>query len=382
VTPKKDIPYLIVATEYATTCSGTCPTCVLTKDERLRAFPATTAAKLAAGFCEAAASYGRADTLALGIGRANVLDLPARSVREIGEIVTSAAGAFDHREMVVEISTSLVGKIDRQIARAKEILAASAEWPCDDVRFVIVANTALHSEKYWRNVDAFYHAMADLRGGADVDHSGDIVQLALASDSLPDPSVLAARIGGYRSPVNLTWAPAFDRGLDTGESALVRMGEWIESWYALTSDGVVDSSLVNRVRQSMGMMDSGMREAAQHADESGRAVVYVATDGTWHNGLFTVLAEMDPVRFDPIAGGRAMSGTDPRELRRFLTNPACSGCEFSNACIASGSHRIGMITLRQFPDGTESCPSGLRAAFASASRERNSSAGRLSHGHA
>lgn len=377
----KDIPYLIVATDYATTCSGTCPTCVLTKDERLLTFPATNAAKLSVGFREAAASYGRADTLALGIGRANVLDLPSRSICEIGDIVKAAAEAFDHREMVVEISTSLVGKIDRQIARAKEILAAAEEWPCDDVRFVIVANTALHSEKYWKNVDTFYQEMADLRGGANVDHSGDIVQLALASDSMPDPSVLAARIGGYRSPVNLTWAPAFDRGLDAGESALETMGQWIESWYALTSDGLVDSSLVNRVRQSMGMMDSGMREAAQHADESGRAVVYVAPDGTWHNGLFTVLAEMDPVRFDPLAGGKAMSGTDPRELRRFLTNPACAACEFSNACIASGSHRIGMIALRQFPGGTSVCPSGLQSAFASASRE-TLSAGRPGHGNA
>lgn len=377
---ERDIPYLIVATDYATTCSGTCPTCVLTKIERLRSYPATTAEKIIEGLRAAATSYGRVGTLALGIGRANVLDLPEASVEEIGRIVAGAAACFDHDELVIEVSTSLVGKIDRQIARAKAIMEASREWGCD-VRFVIVTNTALHSEKYWKNVDTFYAAVADMRGGAGSEDNGDIIQLALSLDSLPDPRELAGRVAGYRSPVNLTWAPAFDRGI-TGDESLARLEAWIAEWYGLTAQDDMDSSLVYRIRQNLPMMESGMPEAVAHAAESSRAVVYVGTDGSWHNGLFTVLAEIDPARFDPSAPADSVAGTGARDLRRFLTNPACSSCEYSSACIASGSHRIGMITLRQFPDGTESCPSGLRAAFASASRERNSSAGRLGHGHA
>jgi hypothetical protein len=376
----RDIPYLIVATDYATTCSGTCPTCVLTKIERLRSYPATTPEKIIEGLQGAAGAYGRVGTLALGIGRANVLDLPEASIGEIGRIVAGAAACFDHEELVVEVSTSLVGKIDRQIARAKAIMEASREWGCD-VRFVIVANTALHSEKYWKNVDTFHAALADMRGGAGSENSGDIIQLALSLDSLPEPSELAGRVAGYRSPINLTWAPAFDRGV-VGDESLARMEAWIAEWYRLTAHEEMDSSLVYRIRQNLPMMESGMPEAVAHATESSRAVVYVGTDGSWHNGLFTVLAEIDPSRFDPSAPADSVAGTGARDLRKFLTNPACSACEFSGACIASGSHRIGMITLRQFPDGTESCPSGLRAAFASASREGNSNAGRLSHGHA
>lgn len=377
---ERDIPYLIVATDYATTCSGTCPTCVLTKLERLRGYPATSAETIVEGLAAAAMEYGRVGTLALGIGRANVLDLPESSVEEIGRIVAGAAACFEHDELVIEVSTSLVGKIDRQIARAKVIMEAAEGWRCD-VRFVIIANTALHSEKYWRNVDTFYAAMADLRGGAGSEGSGDIIQLALALDSLPDPAELARRVAGYRSPVNLTWAPAFDRGID-GEESLDRLEAWIGEWYRLTSRGEIDSSLVNRIRQNLPMADSGMPDAVAHAAESSRAVVYVGTDGSWHNGLFTVLAEMDPVRFDPSAEVSAVAGISATDLRRFLTNPSCASCDFSNACIASGSHRIGMITLRQFPDGTEACPSGLRAAFASASKEIGNAAGRPGHGHA
>lgn len=376
----EDIPYLIVATDYATTCSGTCPTCVLSSFERGRRDPASTVDAIIAGLRTAAASYGHVGTLALGIGRANVLDLPESSIGEIGLIARAAADCFDHDELVLEVSTSLVGKIDRQIDRAKAIVEASKAWNCD-IRFVVVANTALHSEKYWRNVDTFYGAMAAVRGGRLSEDSGDIIQLALAVDSLPEPEELARRVAGYRSPVNLTWAPAFDRGL-AREDSLPRLESWIAQWYSLTSAFDADSSLVNRIRQSLPMADAGMSDAVSHANESSRAIVYISPRGTWHNGLFTVLAEMDPVRFDPEGAGSAIAGTDPRALRRFLTNPACAACEFSNACIASGSHRIGMIALRRFPEGTGHCPSGLRAAFASASMERSTGAGRPGHGHA
>lgn len=376
----RDIPYLIVATDYATTCSGTCPTCVLSLIERKRSYPACTPEAIISGLEAAAREYGRVGTLALGIGRANVLDLPETSIDEIGRIVAGAAGCFEFDEMVVEVSTSLVGKIDRQVARARAILEASETWGCD-VRFVIVTNTALHSEKYWRNVDVFYREIAQTRGGIDKDDSGDIIQLALAVDSLPDPAELAGRISRYHSPVNLTWAPAFDRGLGDAGS-LAKLEAWIGEWYRLTAADDMDSSLVNRVRQNIPMTEVAMPDAVAHAAESSRAIVYVSTEGTWHNGLFTVLAEIDPVRFDPAGGRSGIAGTDPRALRRFLMNPSCSACEFSNACIASGSHRIGMIALRQFPEGTEDCPSGLRAAFASASMEKASDTGRWHHGHA
>jgi len=375
----RDIPYLIVATDYATTCSGTCPTCVLTAIERKRSYPATTPEMIISGLEAAALEYGRVGTLALGIGRANVLDLPESSIDEIGRIVRGAAACFEYDELVVEVSTSLVGKIDRQIARAKAILEAASQWGCD-IRFVVVTNTALHSEKYWRNVDLFYRAISDLRGGMHSEESGDIIQLALAVDSLPDPGELAERVAGYRSPVNLTWAPAFDRGL-ASPGNLERLEGWIGEWYRITAGTDFDSSLVNRVRQNLPMADVGMPDAVAHAAESSRAIVYVSPDGSWHNGLFTVLAEIDPVRFDPGGSAEDVSGTTPRALRRFLTNPSCAACEFSNACIASGSHRIGMISLRQFPEGTEACPSGLRTAFASASSEQVSRAGRWHHGH-
>lgn len=370
------VPYLIVATDYATTCSGTCPTCVLAREERLRPAAATTPELILSGMRSAAETYGDVGTLAVGIGRANVLDLPEGSVEEIGRVARGAQGMFGQEDTLLEVSTSLVGKLDRQTDRALRILEASADWKAD-VRFVVVANTALHSDKYWSNVESFLSRVEASRGKSDEDGNGDILQLALALDSLPDPDELAGRVSYQKAPMNLTWAPAFDRGLKD-EDALRRLGEWIVRWWDLTAAGDMDSSLVNRVRQSMRMMDSGLRDAADHARQSSAAVIYVTPQGGWHNGLFTVLAEMDPVRFDPEAEGGPMSSTTPRELRRLLANPACGDCPFVNACVASGSHRVGLMALRRFPDGTSACPSGLRGAFEAAWREREGN-GRLRH---
>jgi hypothetical protein len=369
------VPYLIVATDYATTCSGTCQTCVLSKEERRRPIAATTPELMLKGMQAASDAYGDVGTLAVGIGRANVLDLPESSVDEIGRVAKGAQGMFGQRDTLIEISTSLVGKLDHQTTRARHLLEASGGWNAD-VRFVVVANTALHSDKYWKNVESFLSSLEDARREVEGDGNGDILQLALSLDSLPDPEELAARVAYQKAPLNLTWAPAFDRGLET-DGALRRMGAWIERWYKLTAVGM-DSSLVNRVRQSLRMMDSGLKEAVEHARSSSAAVVYVTPDGGWHNGLFTVLAEMDPVRFDPEAHGGPMVSTAPQELRRLISNQACRECPFVNACISSGSHRIGLMTLRRFPKGTEDCPSGLRGAFEAAWKEREEM-GRRTH---
>ena len=370
------LPYLIVAIEYATTCSGTCPACVLTRDERLSRAAAGHVPSICRALEEAGSAAGKAGTLALGVGRANVLDLPATSVADIGRMVAAARSAFRHGELVVEVSTSLVGKIGLQIERAEALLRAAEEWACD-LRFVVVANTALGSKKYWANLDMFLGRMTALRGG-DADGNGDIVQLALAIGSLPDPDALAGRLARYRSPVNLVWSPAFDSDAAT-EEGLLKLEAWLDRWYRVTAGNGMDSSLVTRLRPTAGMADLGLPEAVIHAQRSGEAVIYVGSDGRVRQGLFSVLAEMDPVRFDPLAGEGEMAGTSARELGRLLRNPACARCDHVMSCVASGSHRSAMIVLRNHPRGTTACPSGLRAAFASASLDAHGSNGRNGH---
>lgn len=358
----KGLPYLIVTMDYATTCAGTCPTCVLGKAERLEAGPASTVGAISAGMKAAAAHYDFAETLAVGIGRANVLVLPHSSITEIVQILQVAKQEFNYGSIIAEISTSLIGKIEPQIERAKELATALDEIGVD-ARYVVVGNTALVSEKYWANLDQFLGTMEEFRGGRNIEDNGDILQLALSIESLPSPDKLATRMVGYGFPINLAWAPGHDRGART-EEGLLRLQEWLAEFYDLSIAHGLDSSLVNRVNAAVDVATPTLTEAAQHAARSSEAIVYISPDGKWHNGLFTALAEMDPVRFDPVPMNKTMAGVSARELRQFMTNPACAICPFIGPCVSAGGHKIAQIALRNFDQGTNICPNGLQKSFA------------------
>jgi hypothetical protein len=362
------LPYLIVTMDYTTTCAGTCPTCVLGKAERLEAGPASTVKAITIGMKAAAAQYGYAETLAVGIGRANVLMLPHSSITEIIEILEVAKREFKYGSIIAEISTSLIGKIEPQIERAKEI-ATALEGIGVDARFVVVGNTALVSEKYWANLDQFLGCMEEFRGGRKIEGNGDILQLALSVDSLPDPVELTSRMTGYGFPINVAWAPGHDRGARS-EEGLERLKNWLGDFYDLSVVHGLDSSLVNRIDAAVDAAMPTLTEAAQHAARSSEAIVYIAPDGRWHNGLFTALAEMDPIRFDPVPSGKTMAGVSARELRQFMTNPACAACPFTGPCVSAGGHKIAQISLRNFTQGTKTCPNGLQKSFAKATQSK------------
>lgn len=356
------IDYLIVAMDYATTCAGTCPTCVLTKVERDFAAPASSVESILNAMRKAGAAYEHAGTLAVGIGRANVLALPESSIAEIVDIMEGARSAFAFDKIIAEISTSLIGKIEAQIDRAKKLSLALAERGFES-RYVIVANTALSSEKYWGNLDRFLTEMEDFRGGRMEEGNGDILQLALAVDSLPDVTQLANRFKAYGFPINLTWAPGHDKGAADLQS-LERLGLWLAAFYSHAVELGLDASIVTRIDNAMSQGVTSMMTGSRHAERSSEAVVYLSPDGNWHNGLFTALAEMDPVRFDPASERQTMAGTSPKELRQIMANPACRTCPYIGPCVSVGGHKIGLIALRQHEKGTSVCPSGLKHCFA------------------
>lgn len=309
------------------------------------------------------ASYPTVGTLALGIGRGNVLAMPPSSIHDIAKFGRIAKTHFPESNVLLEVSTSLVGKIEPQIARAIEILTA-CEKDGTDCRFVIVGNTALSSEKYWDNLDHFLRSMEEFRGQGD--GTGDILQLALSAAHLPEPKSLIEILKDYRFPVNFSWAPFHDQAAD--DEGLEKLSEWIAEMWSLTREFGLDSSLVNRISKAIDNLPAGLPALVEHAEVSSNAVLYIAADGNWHRGMFTVLAEMDPVRFDPGAGfdenGRLAVATDHgRDIKNLMRNKACRACPHLALCITTGAHRLGLMTLRRQTAGTTSCPSAMRGAF-------------------
>ena len=359
---------LIINLDYCLSCRGTCPTCVLGREERLSTQPALNVRDAVAAIEDIAPRYRVIGHLALGVGRGNNLMLPEESIGDYLTLAKAAERALKFRDAVMEISTSLVGKIEPQIERAVRIVRAFLrEERRIDPRFVVVANTALSSEPYWRNLDRFIRELEQERGGHS-DGNGDILQLNLATATLPDAEVLCRFLVDHRIPINLTWTPAFDPGAAT-EDGLRRLEEWIGRFYVLALKSGIDANVVNRIKAARELSIDSLPEAAETVMNSADNVIYVAPDGSWHHGFTSVLAEMDPVRYDPVCvgdGHARVVGDVRNELRKFARNRACAVCPQLPTCVTTGAFRVGLIALRSHPGGTSSCPSGMRAAFMAA----------------
>jgi hypothetical protein len=304
--------------------------------------------------------------LALGVGRGNNLLLPHETIADYLEIAAAAERSMTFDDGVMEISTSLVGKVQPQIQRATEIINAfRAAGRRMDPRFVVVANTALASPQYWENLDLFLTSMESARGGRR-DGTGDIMQLNLATDSLPSVKSLCEVLGVYRFPINLAWTPAFDAG-SKSEEGLAAITSWIGEFHAEARRMGLDTNVVNRIDAAISSGIGTIPEAVANVVGSASNTIYVAPNGEWHEGFASVLAEMDPVRYDPHSAretGRAKVIGDMRsEVSRISRNGACMNCNHLPLCIATGAHKIGLIALRRHPNGTAACPSGMRAAF-------------------
>lgn len=357
---------LIVALDYCLSCRGTCPTCVLSRSERLSTGPAMTVEAAVGALSAIAPMYPDIGHLALGIGRGNNLAMPEETVADFVAIARAVDGLFRFEDGVLEISTSLVGKIEPQIDRARRILRTFRQARTRlDPRFVVVANTALASAPYWRNLDKFIRSMEDERGGR-ADGTGDILQLNVATGSLPEPEMLCATLSEYRFPVNVTWAPAFDPGART-EEGLEALTTWIGRFYRASRDTGLDANIVTRTAGALSVGAETLPDAIATVRGSAANVVYVAPNGSFHEGFTSVLAEMDPVRYDPASvtseGSAAVVRDPTAEVLQLARNRACRLCPRLPLCVVAGAYRVGLIALRAHPKGTKVCPSGMRKAF-------------------
>lgn len=358
---------VIVNLDYCGSCRGTCPTCVLTVEERLNNFPLMNKNTVIKGFEKVIDSIGNEyDNFIVGFGRGNHLVLDEYTVNEIVDICHYIEDVVFAREYLYEISTSLVGKIDKQIERAKLILdTAKQSGLKGDFRFVIVANVGVSSPNYWRNVQKFMDSMIEFRGG-NIDGSGDIIQINLAIDSLPDLDWLGKYIFSYRNPINIAWVPYFDEHKSNPE--LMRNFEnWMVEFVRTSHEKDLDTNIVNWGENSIQYLNQPIVDLEIQIETSSNSLLYISTDGEFHNGYPTIMADMDPVRFDPesssLDNDRQSNLSNKGDFMRLMKFKSCRECKYFNACVHSGGYRIALINSRYNERKIDFCLNGLRKSF-------------------
>ncbi|MBV6633529.1 MAG: hypothetical protein KI792_10930 [Alphaproteobacteria bacterium] len=368
---------LIINLDYVGSCAGSCPVCALSAIERKRQQAFLNLDQIEHALDEAAAQGAtQAENLVLGIGRGNVLDLGPDTADRLNEIAHAASDRFQFNHGLAEIATSVMGRLSDQIESATRIheQMTSASHGIDP-RFVVVANAANTSAKYWEHLCSFIDHMSGLRGHGD--GSGNILLINLSLGDLPPVEQLLEFVGHYRFPVNVTWAPPIDP-VGNEPARYEALEEWLLKWYAASVSNGMDSSLVQRTKEAMFSNSLDMGDLRAQIDGHGNMLLVVDNTGDLHYGFSSVSADMDPVRFasgasqgvqQPANGeNQRMVKTPAHELAKLVRWRTCRACPYLAACVVSGGYKSGLLTIdrlleNEAPVTADVCPSGLRSVF-------------------
>ena len=364
-------PLLIVNIDYAGRCAGACPVCALSAAERTTDRAFLSPDQVATGFAAAnAQGHQTMETLVVGVGRGNMLALGDGIVDELAAIARAADQHFSFETGLMEISTSVMGRLDDQITRAEQILDRfDQDHLALDARFVVVANVAQTSDAYWRHLQAFLDHLSQRRGGLDRDGSGDVLLLNLSLGHLPDIDGLAQRLSHYRFPVNVTWAPTLDPAARNPDN-IRNLEQWLAAWHRAMQRNGMDGSLVTRAAAGWAHRHSDRDSIEAQLGGNGAMLLFIDNKGQLHQGFSSVSADMDPIRFaSGINSGnngdsKRMIRSPREELAQLLRWPACRGCAQLAGCVIAGAHKSALLTIPGLTPDPTLCPSGMRQLLA------------------
>jgi len=372
-------PLMILNIDYAGRCAGACPVCALSHSERHSDRAFLSPDQVIAGFAAARQrGHHRMETLVIGVGRGNMLGLGETIVEDLATIARAASDHFLFDEGLIEISTSVMGRIEDQITRAEQILDHFDRLNLGhnrglDARFVVVANTAQTSDSYWKHLQKFLDHLSQRRGGLDCDGSGDVLLLNLSLGHLPPILPLIERLRHYRFPVNVTWAPTLDPAA-RDPAAIQQLEHWLADWHQAMRQHGMDGSLVTRAAEGWAHRHSDRDALEAQLNGNGAVLLFIDKTGQLHQGFSSVSADMDPIRFasgiGDATGGLRMVSSPREELAQLLRWPACRGCEHLAGCVISGAHKTALLTIAGLKPDASLCPSGMRTLLANFDKNR------------
>lgn len=341
--------------DYCGNCHGKCRACLLSEEERKRDVPFLNQKQIGEAVTAAARLLPRSEFLAVGIGRGNTLTLRENSVDDIAFLASRVRDELAFDRGILEVSTSLVGRLEDQIERANEIEARVEETSGLETRFVVVINPALSSEGYWRLLCDFFDAM-EQRRSPHSESPGDIAVVNLSADALPEPSAFAHRMAGWHFPVNVAWVGGVDEGM-AGWNAIDQVGRWFADFYENSVRLGLDCSLISRAQNALAATESGggLSNLQDMADAVSESLVFVDHMSQVHRGAFTLLGDMDPMRF-PL-GGKEVS------VAPMLRNRSCRACPYLAACVHAGGAHLFTANTLAMEGSSPVCMTGLKPVF-------------------
>lgn len=350
---------MILNIEYCGNCNGSCQGCVLSQEERSSNKPFLDQFKISLVIGQIAETWTPQDFLAVGIGRGNCLTMPLDNIDDFWLIASLVRKKLPAKEVVYEVSTSLIGKLDQQVERAKLITdAIQSAHPGAVVRFACVINPSLHSRGYWTLIESFFDTMSKWRGEGD--GAGDIAILNIDSDKLPVIPDLIKKISQWRWPVNVVWVGIGQK--KEGGLSIRETSQWFSDFATAAAENGMDCSL--NTRRDMAIARAKNESGSLASETMMRDdVLFVDHAGVISNGCFTIFGDLDSTRFPALKEIESPATI----VRKMMRHPVCRNCPVIRECVAAGGHKMFAINQSKClsePNKAEAvCLSGLKEFF-------------------
>jgi hypothetical protein len=345
---------LIINTEYFLQCHGSCSGCFLTEAERQSSNVFLNPVK--EGLEKIALKNTHAiDHLVIGFGRGNLLNLEKNNLENLLELMTWCETNFNYQKLTFEVSTSLIGKLDKQIENALFLLNHNR-----NIFFNIVINSEITSKAFWANLHTFHQTTAQYRQAWGWDEDwGDILVLNVNPAKLPDLNFIEEFTKDYSSPVNIS---IFPYEMHHQEIDMKQVNQWSEMmWRKLHHKDLNIKNYLNRLKKID--LNLNFDDLHTYREQTQKSYYFVDKHGIVSHGTASIMGEVDYLR---LKDKYELKPDFKDAYKKMQKNKACATCEYQKECLVSGAF-LNFLANSPKMENHQYCPSGYQQLFQLAS---------------
>jgi hypothetical protein len=341
---------LIINTEYFLQCHGNCSGCFLTEAERQSGNVHYHEVK--SGLEKIAQKNTQAiNHLVIGFGRGNLLNLEKENLEKLLELMAWCENHFNYQKLTFEVSSSLIGKLDKQIENAVFLLNRNRH-----IFFNIVINSEITSPSFWSNLHTFHQTTAKHRQSWGwTEDWGDILVLNVNPARLPNLEFIAKFTQDYPSPVNISIFPYEEQHQ---EIDMNQVNQWSEMmWEKLHRKDLNIKNYMSRLKQIDLNLDFNDLHAYNQQTE--KSYYFVDKNGVISHGTASIMGEVDYLR---LKDKYHLQHNFKDAYKKMQKNRACSMCEYQKECLVSGAF-LNFLANSPKMKNHQHCASGYQKLF-------------------
>lgn len=352
----QQIEKLIINTEFFLQCYGSCSGCFLTIEERKS--NSIYSDNIINGLLEISKLYKniKIKELIIAFGRGNILNLNNEDLDLLLKITKYVETIFSYDKVIFEVSTSLIGKLDKQTESSEYLLNNN-----NNIFFNMVINSEITSPTFWKNLDFFYNHNANIRKSWGWKEDwGDILVLNVNPKKLPDLDFLYKFTKDYPSPINISIFPFDENEKTVNDDDLNSVMNWSEKlWLMFHNKDLNIKNYLNSLAQYD--VENSIKDINNYQYITENSYYFIDKNGIIANGSLSIMGEVDKLR---LLSKYDLSLNIINAYRNMQRNKACANCDYQKECLLSGAYLNFMANNSKYNENNEDiCLSGYKKLF-------------------